>query len=105
MPGLLSGGNGAISALANVVPKAHVEVLRLYEEGKLAEAQKLQGDLAQADWAMMKLGLSGVKAAVVKYFGYGDVRARSPLPTAALQAFDGEIGEKLRVVVDLEKSL
>ena len=42
LPGLVVGSHGAISALANVVPKLHIELVRLYQAGELAKAQEIQ---------------------------------------------------------------
>ena len=62
LPGLVTGSNGVISALANIVPKVHVQVLRLYQMGELHKAHEIQAKLSVADWALLKMGISGVKA-------------------------------------------
>ncbi|KAI9925482.1 hypothetical protein ASPWEDRAFT_113821 [Aspergillus wentii DTO 134E9] len=105
LPGLTVGSNGVISALANVVPKVHVEVLRLYQEGKIEEAQDVQRKLSVADWALLKLGISGVKAASTKWFGYGSSQPRKPLPWVGVEAIQGEVEKALQVVVDMEMKL
>jgi 4-hydroxy-2-oxoglutarate aldolase len=78
-PGLVCGSAGAIAALANVMPKSCVELLKLYKKGDMEGARKLQGTLALEDWNIQKAGVSGVKAAVAKGFGYGNGRSRGPL--------------------------
>lgn len=98
------GSQGAISALANVVPKVHIEVLRLYAAGELAKAQEIQRLLSHADWALQKGGISGVKAACVKWYGYGHARARAPLPEVQDAVFAAGI-DKIQKVVDLELAL
>ncbi|KAF5597553.1 transcriptional regulatory [Fusarium pseudocircinatum] len=80
LPGLVVGSNGVISALANLVPRVHVEVIRLYTAGDLEKAKAIQAELSKADWALLKFGISGVKTACEKWFGYGSGRVRSPLP-------------------------
>ncbi|KAK7402575.1 hypothetical protein QQX98_011680 [Neonectria punicea] len=105
LPGLVVGSNGVISALANVVPKVHVELIRLYKSGDLEKAQGIQKQLALADWALLKFGISGVKTACCKWFGYGSGRVRSPLQTVDTNTLDASPLDALQAVVDLEKSL
>ncbi|KAG7132532.1 putative 4-hydroxy-2-oxoglutarate aldolase like protein [Verticillium longisporum] len=104
LPGLVVGGQGAISALANVVPKLHIELVRLYQAGELAKAQEIQKLLSVADWALQKGGISGVKAAVGKWYGYGNPRARAPLPTVSDAVFAAGV-DAIQKVVDLENEL
>lgn len=102
--GLVAGSNGVIAAAANLVPGVHVRLLKLYDEGKLAEAQELQTKLSMADWALVQLGVAGLKAALDRYYGYGGGRSRRPLGLVASSKFDGK-DEVLRELVDLENSL
>ncbi|KAM0270226.1 hypothetical protein ACHAQH_009526 [Verticillium albo-atrum] len=104
LPGLVVGGQGAISALANVVPKLHIELVRLYQAGELEKAQEIQKLLSVADWALQKGGISGVKAAVGKWYGYGNPRARAPLPTVSDEVFAAGV-DAIQKVVDLENKL
>ncbi|PNH52622.1 hypothetical protein VD0003_g4734 [Verticillium dahliae] len=104
LPGLVVGGQGAISALANVVPKLHIELVRLYQAGELAKAQEIQKLLSVADWALQKGGISGVKAAVGKWYGYGNPRARAPLPTVSDAVFAAGV-DAIQKGGDLEKEL
>lgn len=105
LPGLIAGSSGVISALANVVPRVHVEVIRLYTAGELEKARAIQAELSKADWALLKFGISGVKTACEKWFGYGSGTVRSPLPNMDVNKLSlGNIGA-LEAVVELEKSL
>jgi 4-hydroxy-2-oxoglutarate aldolase len=103
--GLVGGSNGVIAAAANLVPKVHAKLLKLYDEGKLAEATDLQTYLSDADWVLVGLGVAGLKAALDRYYGYGGGRSRRPLGMVQATAFDGEKDIILKRVVDLENSL
>ena len=106
LQGLVVGSAGIIGALPNVSPKAHVELFRLWKEGKLAEAQKLQALLGHADWELQKLGsIAGIKAIVSKHFGYGNLNVRGPLTPRDLQAAGPEASTKLEELIGLEKAL
>ncbi|KAI1484922.1 hypothetical protein F5X96DRAFT_662194 [Biscogniauxia mediterranea] len=103
--GLVAGSNGLIGAAANLVPKVHVKLLKLYDEGNLSAAQELQTQLSEADWVLVRMGVSGLKAALDKYYQYGGGRSRRPLLPVQSSAFSGERDEILQRVVDLEDSL
>lgn len=68
---LAVGGHGVIAGLANVAPKACVELQRLYAAGKYERARELQYVVARGDWVAIKGGFPSVKAALRKYYGYG----------------------------------
>ncbi|GJF00055.1 dihydrodipicolinate synthetase [Phanerochaete sordida] len=104
LQGLVSGSAGVIGALPNVAPKAHAHLLKLYGEGKLAEATKLQALLGQSDWELGKLGsIAGIKAIVSKHFGYGAPHVKGPL--APLLDEEKVANAKLEELIALEKSL
>lgn len=103
--GLVGGSNGVIAAAANLVPKVHIHLLRLYDEGKLAEAQKLQTHLSQADWALVQLGVAGLKSALDRYYGYGAGRSRRPLGLVESTKFEGDKDIILKSLVEFEDSL
>ncbi|RFU30497.1 hypothetical protein B7463_g5804, partial [Scytalidium lignicola] len=105
LPGILAGSNGAIAVLANVVPKALLEAIRLYNSGQIKEARDLQGKLAHADWTLGSLGVSGTKLAIQKYFGYGSPRTRTPFVTVDEAVFSTKALERLEAVLDIEKKL
>jgi 4-hydroxy-2-oxoglutarate aldolase len=79
LPGLCAGAVGGILALANIAPNECIKIFRLFNDGKLVEARKLQGKLIPVNKAVTgKYGVAGLKAAMdmLGYFG-GD--PRSPL--------------------------
>ena len=94
-----------IAAAANLVPKIHIKLLQLYDEGDLAEAQKLQTSLSEVDWILVRLGVAGLKAALDRYYGYGGGRSRRPLGSVQASAFEGEKDAVLKRVTDYENSL
>ena len=71
LPTLVVGGHGVIAGLANLAPRTCVRVMQLYEQGKLAEAQKLQAVLARGDWVAIKGGFVAVKCGLDMFCGYG----------------------------------
>ncbi|KAF3010350.1 hypothetical protein E8E14_008776 [Neopestalotiopsis sp. 37M] len=103
LPGLVAGSNGVIAALANIAPKTHVKLLDLWRDGKLQEAQKLQSVLSDADGALQKVGVAGVKAIVSHFFGYGTGKGRRPLGTTNVGSLSEEIMQPIETVVEMEK--
>lgn len=103
MQSLIGGGHGILAGLANLAPKSCLEITKLYREGNIAGAQKLQEIVAKGDWAAIQGGIVGTKAGMQGCLGYGGY-ARSPLPksndevTAAWSA-------KFKELMALEKSL
>ncbi|KAF2281186.1 aldolase [Westerdykella ornata] len=76
---LIGGGSGIIGGTANIAPRACVKLLELFEEGKFAEARRLQAIVARGDWASIQGGVIATKAALMAHFGYGGY-CRKPLP-------------------------
>lgn len=105
LPGLVAGSGGLIGALVNLVPRAHVELLRLYDNGQLSEAQRIQDLLSDADYAVVKLGVPGLKSALDKYYGYGEGRSRQPLGQVAADSWPAQTVVKVEKVLALEKKL
>ncbi|XXH00996.1 hypothetical protein Hte_007347 [Hypoxylon texense] len=103
--GLVAGSHGLIGAAVNFVPKVHVKLLELYDAGNLAGAQELQTQLSETDWVLVRSGVSGLKAALEKYYQYGSGRSRRPLNPVQSSVFSGEKDVILQQIVDLEKSL
>ncbi|KAI1118479.1 hypothetical protein F5Y14DRAFT_398570 [Nemania sp. NC0429] len=68
---LAVGGHGIIGGLGNVAPAACMEVLKLWQAGKLDDARELQMVVARGDWTAIQGGFVSVKVALEKYFGYG----------------------------------
>jgi len=104
--GLISGSAGGIIALANIVPKVHTRLFKLWTEGRQEEAMKIQAILGHGDWAVGRIGgISGVKAVVHKEFGYGNGRVRGPLGSVDLQSVSVEGYKSLDDLIALEKTL
>ncbi|KAI1116478.1 mitochondrial putative 4-hydroxy-2-oxoglutarate aldolase [Nemania sp. NC0429] len=76
---LIAGGHGILAGLANVAPRACIRTVELYEEGKMAEAQRMQEIVSRGDWTAIQGGVVGVKSGLQSWMGYGGF-ARSPLP-------------------------
>jgi 2-keto-3-deoxy-L-rhamnonate aldolase len=105
LPALVAGSHGIIAALANIAPRLHVRLLRLYEEGNLQGAQRIQATLSDADWALGKVGVVGVKAVIERFFGYGSGRGRRPLGVVEAEAIGEDILKVIGEVVRLEEEL
>jgi 2-keto-3-deoxy-L-rhamnonate aldolase len=105
LPGLVAGSGGLIGALVNLTPRTHVELLRLYDNGQLQEAQKLQAAISDADYAIVKLGVPGLKSAVDKYFGYGGGRSRKPLGKIDARSWAVDTVTKVEKIMHLEATL
>ncbi|KAL2786768.1 aldolase [Aspergillus keveii] len=105
LPALVAGSHGIIAALANIAPKLHVRLLKLYEEGDLRGAQGIQAKLSDADWALGKVGVVGVKAVIEWFFGYGSGRGRRPLGVVKAEEIGEDILKVIEDVVQLEKEL
>ncbi|KAK5556589.1 hypothetical protein LTR46_005101 [Exophiala xenobiotica] len=100
---MIAGGSGVITGLGNVVPKACVKVFNLYAEGKVEEAQKIQAIVARGDWGVIAGGITGTKAALESFYGYGGY-ARRPLPKPSKEDV-ARYEAALKEVVELENSL
>jgi len=100
---MIAGGSGIITGLGNVVPKACVKVFDLYAQGKVEEAQKMQAIVARGDWGVIAGGITGTKAAMESFFGYGGY-ARRPLPKPSKDDV-ARYESMLKEVIELENSL
>ena len=79
LPALELGACGAILAVANAAPEICAKIYRLFREGKLDEARKLQLDLIPLNKAIMEgTGIAGLKHAL-DLRGYYGGPARLPL--------------------------
>ncbi|KAJ9139112.1 Dihydrodipicolinate synthetase [Pleurostoma richardsiae] len=81
------GGHGVIAGLANIAPRACIEVQQLWESGRQEKARELQGVVARGDWVAIQGGFVSVKVGLQRYYGYG---GEPRLPCALPE------GEKLR---------
>ncbi|GJC78792.1 putative 4-hydroxy-2-oxoglutarate aldolase, mitochondrial [Colletotrichum liriopes] len=68
---LVVGGHGIIGGTGNIAPLACVKLMKLWDEGKLAEARELQAVVARGDWTAIQGGFVSVKAALQEYYNYG----------------------------------
>lgn len=100
---LVGGGAGVIAGLANVAPRACVELVNLWGAGKAKKAKRLQSVVARADWVAIRRGIVGTKSVLDCYFGYGGY-GRKPLPRPA-EAEAQQAAEEMRELVALEKTL
>jgi 4-hydroxy-tetrahydrodipicolinate synthase len=87
LAGAVIGANGACMMLGNVAPRQCCDVLQLVMDHKLAEAQRLQGRLLEADWQILSRGAAGLKAALgLLGFKVGNPRApQSPCTIAEVE--------------------
>ena len=100
---LIGGGHGILAGLANIAPKACTEIIRLYKEGKIVEAQKIQEVVARGDWTAIQGGIVSTKAGMESWLGYGGY-GRSPLPRPTCDE-SAKWKEGFRDLFALEKSL
>lgn len=103
LPALIAGGHGVIAGLANLSPKAHVETMRLYEEGKIAEAQQMAAILARGDWVAIQGGFVAVKVGLQRFYDCTNPpRLPCTMPEKSVRA---EIEMGFVEMMDLERSL
>ncbi|ESZ95323.1 dihydrodipicolinate synthase [Sclerotinia borealis F-4128] len=100
---LIGGGHGILAGLANIAPKACIEMTRLYHAGNIGEAQKFQEVVAQGDWAAIQGGIVSTKSGMQSWLGYGGF-GRAPLPHPTSDEMV-KWKEGFRELVTLEKSL
>jgi len=107
LPGLLMQSHGLIGALVNLTPKAHVKLVKLFDEGNLKEAVQLQEILSNADASLSAVGgIGGLKMCVSQYFGYGTGTVRGPLTNGSeAKITSGVAADWIKRCVDLEKTL
>lgn len=70
LPTLVAGGHGVIAGLGNLCPKAHVQTMRLYEKGNVAEAQRIAATLARGDWVAIQGGFIAVKVGLERFYDH-----------------------------------
>lgn len=100
---MVVGGSGTIGGLANLTPKACVQIIDLFEAGNIKDARRLQAIVARGDWAAIQGGIVGTKSAMQTYLGYGG-HARKPLPRPTTQEAE-QYARGFKELVALEKSL
>jgi 4-hydroxy-tetrahydrodipicolinate synthase len=81
LPALAVGARGAIAALANIAPRQCLQLVELWQEGRLEEARALQGRLIPVNAAVTSgYGVAGLKAALEFVAHYGGAPRRPLLP-------------------------
>ncbi|MGB9005578.1 MAG: dihydrodipicolinate synthase family protein, partial [Candidatus Aminicenantales bacterium] len=81
LPALLMGASGAILAMANAAPALCIQLYRLYQEGMLEEARRLQLDLVPLNRAVVwAYGIAGLKQAMDLLGFYGGPVRKPLLP-------------------------
>jgi 4-hydroxy-2-oxoglutarate aldolase len=81
LPALAVGATGAIAALANIAPVECLQLLTLWQEGRLVEARSLQARLVPVNTAVTAgYGVAGLKAALQLVAEYGGNPRRPLLP-------------------------
>lgn len=79
---MVVGGHGVIAGLANLAPRACVQVMKLYKQEELNEARKMQAVVARGDWVTIRGGFVSVKVLLNAEHGYeGDPRRPCALPS------------------------
>lgn len=107
LPGLSVGGTGVITGVANLYPKACMQIYDLYKAGKVKEAEKAQLTLAEAEWGFGKGGINGTKWVVAKLRGYNleSAHCRRPYPQFEGKEKQNGILDVVRPLMDTETAL
>jgi len=110
IPCLIGGGVGCVTGIANCFPRSVQYLHRLWTEGKIDEARKLQGQIALAEQACKK-GLAATKYGAGYFTGpeVGLHDAPSFYPRKPYQPATKEVQQAtirmMEHLVELEKSL
>jgi len=70
LPALQGKACGCVTGAGNIFPKPIVHMWDLWQEGKKAEAEDLQGIVANSEWATRKTGITGTKYGTGHFWGY-----------------------------------
>lgn len=108
LPAISVGGAGAITGLANIYPRACVELYNLAINPKTREeASKAQIELAAVEWGFAKGGINGTKWVVAQYLGYPETscHTRRPYPKYDDAKKQAWIMDIMRPLEAKEKSL
>lgn len=98
---LAVGGHGVIAGTGNVAPRICLQLFTLWRDGKRDEAARLQGAVANGDWAAIKGGFVSVKAALQHHYGYGG-QPRKPCALLKGDALDEQLDGFFQLV-ELER--
>jgi dihydrodipicolinate synthase/N-acetylneuraminate lyase len=99
---LVVGGQGVIAGLANIAPRSCIQIMKLFEVGKLEEARMLQAVVARGDWIAIKGGFVSVKCALQEFYGYGGL-PRKPCAAPGKRNLE-EMNRSFQELVLLENS-
>lgn len=106
VPALSIGVFGAIDGLLGVFPKSMLQLYNLFKQGETKKAAELQYLVTQADQMIMDLNLVGVKFALKKLYGFGDIVAgRPPLNIATDPAVFAKYQPSFDALLEVERSL
>lgn len=107
LPALSVGGTGVITGVANLYPKACMEIYDLYNAGNVKEAERAQLKLAQAEWGFGKGGINGTKWVVAKLRGYDlqSAHCRRPYPKFEDKEKQSWIVEVVKPLMETEGAL
>ncbi|KAJ5159987.1 uncharacterized protein N7482_006991 [Penicillium canariense] len=107
VPCLSVGGAGSVTGLANLYPRTLVELFNLYKAGQTEQAEKLQLQIAVAEWGFGKAGINGTKWVVAKYLGYPEESSwcRRPYPKFLDEEKQAWVVKQVKMTDHLEKEL
>ncbi|KAL4752232.1 hypothetical protein BDW72DRAFT_212104 [Aspergillus terricola var. indicus] len=110
IPCLIGGGSGCVTGIGNVFPKSVARLYTLWKDGKVQEATKLQGLVAQAEKAC-KEGIAPTKFAAGYFAGPGagvtDPKAfwpRKPYRPSGKEKQDWVV-QVMQHLVEIERSI
>ncbi|KAI8062659.1 hypothetical protein BC940DRAFT_244105 [Gongronella butleri] len=104
LPALTVGSQGSIVGLGNLLPKSCVLLQTLYEQGKHAEAVKLQQQLVEPDNVLCRYyGLPGIKGGLDSFNNYGGP-SRCPLREVSDEV-KAKIAKAFEAAIAYEKTL
>jgi 4-hydroxy-2-oxoglutarate aldolase len=105
LPSLVVCASGALAGLANIAPRACVELYNAFRDNDVKRMRALQAVLARADWAVQKGGVVGTKSALQGAFGYGG-HGRRPLPRWELTGPEHRANmDAFEEIIELEREL
>ncbi|MDR1629144.1 MAG: N-acetylneuraminate lyase [Oscillospiraceae bacterium] len=78
LSGLAAGVDGAIGSTFNFMPEKFIEIAKLWNEGKIAEAQQVQHRVNTIIDALIKVGVMQGEKEVLRHMGFDFGNARAP---------------------------
>lgn len=107
VPALNAGGSGCITGLANLYPKACIEMYDLWTAGKTKEANRLQIEISKCEIGFGKGGINGTKWVVAHLLGYpeGSSHCRRPYPQFGDEKKKAWVLAKVKLCSHIESGL